>query len=105
MLAGCAGMDDAPDATTTDATVLSVRELEALVRTSAGEARPVQSVLCTTSAGDLAFCAVTFRGPSCALWYVQSANATGLGRVIKLPVVKGASGSRSGKSLRCGYEH
>ena len=97
VLAGCAGVKDPPDATTTEATVLTVRELEALVRTSAEETRPVQGVLCHPFSDDLAFCAVTFRGPSCELWDVTDGKATGLG-----VIVKGASGSRSGKGVRCG---
>ena len=72
VLAGCGGVKDPADATTTSAMVLSVRELESLVRTSAEEARPVQGVLCYPFSDDLALCAVTFRGPSCGLWKVES---------------------------------
>jgi hypothetical protein len=97
VLAGCAGVKDPPDATTTEATVLTLHELEALVRTSAEEDRPVQGVVCHSVSGDLALCAVTFRGPSCELWKVTNGKATGLG-----VVVKGASGSRSGAGVRCG---
>ena len=97
LLGGCAGAKDPADATTTSGTVLSVLEFETLVRKSAEETRPVQSVLCATFSDDLTLCAVTFRGPSCELWNVENGNPKRLGVVIE-----GASGSRSGKGVRCG---
>ena len=98
LVAGCTGGDDrAVSTTTTEVTTLSVPEVVVLVRSRAKEVRPVQRVLCHAFSDDLTLCAVTFRGPSCELWEVDNGKAFGLG-----VIVKGASGSRSAKGVRCG---
>ena len=96
MLAGCAGGNDVGSPTTTQAAPESVAEVKALVRKRASKTLPVQSVICSAVSDDLAFCVVTFTGPSCQLWTVQGGETT------PLPTVDGASGSRTAKGVWCG---
>ena len=94
--AACSGGDHGSTVKAPEATVPTTRELEALVRRHAKTSRPVENVFCHGITDELAFCAVTFVGPSCQLWEVEAGVPT-----VTLPPIEGVSASRSAKGVGC----